>query len=151
MNTAVDTSLAAYEDIKPKAPAIREQVLDYVTRFNGQGVSRTMIAEALDLNEITVGSRLTELLQAGKVRRKGETTASTSGKQEHLYVLGDGVAIEKPRGAKMSPDRFANMLHTLGVDAYAIRTRFAWMDQPEGFNFWSDIAGRLETLERDAK
>lgn len=141
----VDTSINAYNDIKPKAPAIREQVLNYV-KASIAGVSRTQIAEALNLNEITVGSRLTELLQSGNVKRKGETTLSTSGKPEHLYVESDGVPLPKPvkTGATMSKARFVELLRMFGVDSDAVRSSFIWMDQPEGNDFWDDVANKLE-------
>jgi len=141
----VDTSLAAYEDIKPKAPGIRERVLQFVTDQNGMGVSRTQIAAALDINEITAGSRLTELLQAGKIKRKGETVLSTSGKPEHLYVLGDGIPqVKAPKvGATMSKTRFIELLRAFGVTADDVSSAFTWIDQPEGIEFWADVEARL--------
>lgn len=141
----VDTSIAAYEDIKPKAPGIRERVLQFVTDQNGMGVSRTQIAAALDINEITAGSRLTELLQAGKIKRKGETVLSTSGKPEHLYVLGDGIPqVKAPKvGATMTKTRFIELLNALGVTQDDVWSAFPWNVQPEGSAFWSDVADRL--------
>jgi hypothetical protein len=141
----VDTSIAAYEDIKPKAPGIRERVLQFVTDQNGMGVSRTQIAAALDINEITAGSRLTELLQAGKIKRKGETVLSTSGKPEHLYVLGDGVPqVKGPKVAVMTKTRFVELLRVFGVTSTDVFSALVWADQPEGVEFWVDVTHRLE-------
>jgi hypothetical protein len=142
----VDTSIAAFNDIKPKAPAIRDQVLAFITASIA-GVSRTQIAASLDLNEITVGSRITELLQAGKIKRKGETTLSTSGKSEHLYVVGDGVPLPKPVVVKettVNQTRLVEILRKLGVSASDVDASLYYANEAEGAEFWFNVQAALE-------
>lgn len=146
---SVDTSLAAYDDIKPKAPSIRERVLSVITDQNGMGVSRTQIALILGINEITAGSRITELLQAGKIKRKGETVLSTSGKAEHLYVLNpDGVPVDKgTKSVRVPETRMAKVLRQLGVTSGNVNGAFIWSGTPEGHNYWKSVALILEEYE----
>lgn len=143
------TSLAAYEDIKPKAPSLRDQVIDIVARNNVKGISRTQIAKELGINEITAGSRLTELLQAGKVARTGATTLSTSGKAEHLYVPGNGVPL--PPKAKLvaekvdniNPQRMADLLRRFNVTDDAVINMGRWSNEAEGVSFWIEVSKKL--------
>lgn len=138
----VNTSAQAYADIKPKAPAIRDQVYDLIGRSSG--ISRTQIAQQLDLNEITVGSRITELLQSGKVHRKGQTVLSTSGKPEHLYVLGDGrPQIVKKPNTTLNQARLTALLNILGVSQETLITSFDWTVTPEGRPFWNQVFNNL--------
>ena len=145
--SAIDTSAAAYADIKPKAPSIRERVLQIITDQNGRGISRTEIAKALGINEITSGSRITELLQAGKIRRKGETVLSTSGKQEHLYVLGSGVPLAVKQN-KLDSNRMAEVLKAFGITADTLmggqNPAIMWDQSPEGFDFWDRVHNTLQ-------
>jgi predicted ArsR family transcriptional regulator len=152
MDAVMNTSQNAYEDIKPKAPNIRSRVLELITNQNGRGISRTEIARALKLNEITVGSRITELLQAGKVRRKGETVLSTSGKPEHLYVLGNGIPLPSKEKAVEGISR-ARLIEVLKAirknDVNNIGQAFIFADQPEGRDFW--IAIHEEVIGKEVK
>lgn len=142
---AVDTSVAAYNDIKPKAPGIRERVLDFITNAGTVGASRSQIVTALGLNEITVGSRITELLQAGKVARKGETTLSTSGKSEHLYVVGNGIPLPKAqKEVTINQARFIEILKKLGVTSGDVDYNLYFAEQPEGADFWFAVNAALQ-------
>lgn len=146
----IDTSVAAYEAVKPKVPSIRARVLQLVESQNGVGVSRTQIASILGINEITAGSRLTELLQSGKVKRKGETVRSTSGKQEHLYVLGDGVPADKPAKGAIPAKAVAAILGRFGITSREVVNEFSWAEQPEGPFFWSTVHAILLEAELNA-
>lgn len=140
------TSQLAHADIKPKAPSIRVQVLDIISRT--EGISRTQIATQLNANEITVGSRITELLDAGLIRRKeGQFAQSTSGKKEHLYVRVDGIVTLRPKLVRtVNRNRLVEILKHFGITPGRVNDMPDWYSLPEGSEFWYAVYNDLYSV-----
>lgn len=142
-NTAIDTSLVAYDAAKATQITLEERIALVVATHTG-GISRTQIAAALDEYEITVGARITRMLAAGKLRRKGETVTSTNGKPEHLYVLGDGVPVKKTK-ASFTVDELAQAIDQITYIG-SVSAAFPWNRTRQGFDFWQQVHRKVEDL-----
>lgn len=78
------TSKMAAEAMKPKAPKLRERVLDWL-RLRSSGTPDQCAAET-GINLVTVRARFTELKMMGKIREVG-IGKSACGKPAKIYAL----------------------------------------------------------------
>lgn len=144
-NTAIDTSLVAYDAAKTNAATLEDRIASAVAQ-NPYGISRTQLAKQLDEYEITVGARITRMLSSGKLVRKGETVTSTNGKPEHLYITGDGTEVKKTK-ASITVDELAVAIDK--IDSWgSLGAAFVWSDTRQGYEFWAQVNDKVKELAK---
>jgi predicted ArsR family transcriptional regulator len=83
---AGDTARKAAEAMSPKAPSLREQVLDVLTE-SGREMTADEIADALGKSFISIRPRCTELSQTGKIVDSGIRRATSNGSRQIAWML----------------------------------------------------------------
>ena len=83
-----ETSAAAAEDMAPRAPRIRQLVLDAITRAGAFGRTSEELAEELEMPRVTVQPRTSELKADGRiVKSKATRPNASSGKAARVFIL----------------------------------------------------------------
>lgn len=85
------TSMEAAASIQHKAPSWRERIFNYIQSRGGSGATRDEIERKLGISGNTVRPRITELLDAHRIRESKTTTRPTrSGRQAFvLFAMED--------------------------------------------------------------
>lgn len=83
---AGDTARKAAEAMSPKAPNLRDRVLDVLAR-SGREMTADEIAETLGKSFISIRPRCTELSQAGKIVDSGVRRATSNGSSQIAWKL----------------------------------------------------------------
>lgn len=83
---ARDTARGAAEGMKPKAPVVRDRVLNALARCNA-GLTADEAADFLRLDKLTVRPRFSELASMGKVVDSGLRRPNASQKRAIVWKL----------------------------------------------------------------
>lgn len=83
----VDTSIAAAEEIKPRAAYLREKCLAYVKRWGMTGSTADECAAALNESVLSIRPRFTELLRANLIKDTGTRRKNESGRSAIVWKV----------------------------------------------------------------
>lgn len=85
MNTRA-ISIEAYQANKPKAPAQRAAILEYIRSCGVDGAICDEIEVALGLPHQTASARCTELCKDGAIEHTGEVRKTRAGSRAMVYM-----------------------------------------------------------------
>lgn len=72
--------------MKSRHTTLRERAMQMVQQFQPHGLTPDQVAIFLSESVLAVRPRLTELLNAGRVKRSGERRLNRTGKSAHVLV-----------------------------------------------------------------
>lgn len=87
----IATSIAAYAQNKPKAPAQRAMILEYIRSRALDGATSDEAEVALDLPHQTCSARFKDLKDAGEIQTIGEVRKTRSGCKAMVFIARGGL------------------------------------------------------------
>ena len=82
----MDTSLAAYESVKPYTPSIREIIYNWILERGEYGATRDEIFNHFGYRMNTVTPRVRELLDEGRIIETDKFRLTTAGRKARVLV-----------------------------------------------------------------
>jgi hypothetical protein len=95
-----DTSEAAAQAVRAKAPSQKARVLRYVESRGGDGATDDEIEVGLALPHQSASARRNDLVRQGKLRDSGLRRKTRAGQQAVAWVVGEGEALEGAPNAR---------------------------------------------------
>ena len=83
----VDTSIAAAEEMKPRAAILREKCLAHLKRWGMTGSTADECAAALNESVLSIRPRFTELLRANRIQDTGTRRPNASGRNAIVWKV----------------------------------------------------------------